>query len=171
MCLLVTTTNRVSDLSVHPLHHYVSFLNPIDRCPFMSLSLIRNQTAKLPLNPLFSLRSELSVWDFKSILFWLYILLSKTNIGSVISGRLIDLSTTMSDFSETEVRFTNKEGRFFIFAYFSSLLKKIYRNGRLTLSYLILFNKKKKGRIFSAFSLRWKILTGGGGQIKMFKYA
>lgn len=134
---------------------------------FMSLSLIRNQTAKLPLNPLFSLRSELSVWDFKSILFWLYILLSKTNIGSVISGRLIDLSTTMSDFSETEVRFTNKEGRFFIFAYFSSLLKKIYRNGRLTLSYLILFNKKKKGRICSAFSLRWKILTGEGGGGKL----
>lgn len=66
MCLLVTTTNRVSDLSVHSLHQYVSFLNPIDRCPFMSLSLIRNQTAKSPLNPLFSLRSELSVWDFKS---------------------------------------------------------------------------------------------------------
>lgn len=164
MCLLVTTTNRVSDPSVHSLHHYVSFLNPIDRCPLCRFPLygIKQRSYHWIHCSASGANYLFEILNLKVILFWLYILLSKTNIGSVISGRLIDLSTTMSDFSETEVRFTNKEGRFFIFAYFSSLLKKIYKDGRLTLSYLILFNKKKKGRIFSAFSFCWKILTGGG---------
>lgn len=103
---------------------YVSFLNPIDRCPLCRFPLygIKQRSYHWIHCSASGANYLFEILNLKVILFWLYILLSKTNIGSVISGRLIDLSTTMSDFSETEVRFTNKEGRFFIFAYFSSLL-------------------------------------------------